>query len=116
MDGVYTRVRSGEVVPEMLSAVSRARKVLEVAAFAEDLDQDVGNTGDDTLGPQRGAAARIWFHPLCMLRDALAQAVVAPDFRTALRGYRRKDTASLARVRRRGGAASSSSGKKPRLP
>ena len=50
--------RNGEVVPEMRSAVSRARKVLEVASSVEDIDRDVGNTGDDTLGLQKGDGRR----------------------------------------------------------
>ena len=90
MEGVYAKVRSGEVVSEMPSAVTRACNVLEVTAFAGDLDRDVGNTGGNTLGLLKGAAARIWFHRFCMLRDVLVPAVVAPgrDNFLALMGWR----------------------------
>ena len=74
--GVFTKGRSGEVVPEMRSAISRARKVLEVTAFVETLYRDVGNLGGDTLGLRESAASRIWFHRFCLLRDDLVPAVV----------------------------------------
>ena len=96
-------------------------------------------TVGDTLGLLKGAAARIWLHRFCVLRDVLVLAVVAPvrvnflalmgrrvgplnltdsqkrgillwarDFRPALKGFRSKDSASLAQVREGDAVASSS--------
>ena len=41
MASVYARVRSGEVAPEMRSAVARACNVLEITSAGEDLARDV---------------------------------------------------------------------------
>ena len=68
----------GRLPPELPPAVPGACKVLEVTAFVEDLDRVVGNTAGDTLGLLEGAAARIWLHRFCALRDVLVLAVVAP--------------------------------------
>ena len=60
MDSVFSKVRSGEVVPEMRSAGAKACNLLEAASIVEDLGRDVGSESDDALGSLKGAAARIW--------------------------------------------------------
>ena len=137
MESVYTEVRSGEVVPEMRSAVAKPCNALEVTSFAEDPDRDVGSEGDDACGLLMGAAARIWCYRFTSLREFLAPEIVIPirdnflllnlsdsqwravllrarEFRLALRSYRNKEPASLAQVRATDAAVSSSPGKKSR--
>ena len=49
-EGVYTKARPGEVVPEMLSAVARACNASDVTSFFEVLVRGVGPGGYDALG------------------------------------------------------------------
>ena len=78
MGGVYTRARSEEVAPDMRSAVTKARAVLEVTSFVEDLDRVVCADGEGALGSGRGSAARIRSHRFCSLRESLVPVVVFP--------------------------------------
>ena len=136
-ESVYTNVRPGEAVPEMRSAAAKACNVLEATSFVEALDRDVGSEGDDAMGLLRGATARIWRYRCITLREFLAPEIVIPirdnflllnlsdsqwravllrarEFRLALRSFRNKEPASLARVRATDAAVSSSPGKKSR--
>ena len=130
MESVCTEVRSGEVVPEMRSAVAKPCNALEVTSFVEDPYRDVGSESDDAFGLLMGAAARIWCYRFTSLREFLAPEIVIPirdnflalmgrrvrllnlsdsqrralllrarEFRLALKSFRNKEPASLARVR-----------------
>ena len=78
MESVYTKGRSGEVAPEMTSAVAKACNVLEVVSFVEVPDRDVGSESDGALGLMRGAAARIWLRGFTTPRAFLVPEIVIP--------------------------------------
>ena len=78
VEGVYTKARSEEVVPEMRAAVAKACAGLEVERFARDLDRDVCAQGSEALGAERGAEARIWRRRFRSVRELLAPSVVLP--------------------------------------
>ena len=78
MEGVYTRARSEEVVPEMRAAVAKACAGLEVERFVEDLDRDVCVESSEALGAERGAEARVWRQRFRSVRDLLLPSVVLP--------------------------------------
>ena len=75
MEGVYTKVRSEEVVPEMRAAAAKACAGLEVESFVQDLDRDVCA---EALGAERGAGARIWRRGPRPVRELLIPAAVLP--------------------------------------
>ena len=50
IENVYKETRSEGAVPKMRAAASKARAVLDVTSFVEDLDREVCADGDETLG------------------------------------------------------------------
>ena len=52
MEGVYTKARSEEVVPEMRPAVAKACAGLEVERFVRDLDRDMCAESPEGLGAE----------------------------------------------------------------
>ena len=54
MEGVYTKARSEEVVPEMRSALSKACAGSEVEIFVKDLGRDVCADSSEALGAEKG--------------------------------------------------------------
>ena len=90
MEGLYAKARSEEVVPVLRSAGTKARAVLEVTSFVEDLDWDTCADGEEAPSSARGFAARIWFRRFCSLRESLVPVVLVPicDSFRALMGRR----------------------------
>ena len=110
-----------EVVPEMRSAAAKACNVLAATSFAEDLCRGVGSEVEEALGLLKGAAARIWCYRFATMREFLdnflalmgrrvrlpnlsdsqrwALLLRAREFRLALKSFRNKEPASLARAR-----------------
>ena len=78
MEGVYTKARLEGVVPEMRSAVAKARAGLEVERFARDLDRDVCVESSEALGAERGAEARVWHQRSRSVQDLLVPSAVLP--------------------------------------
>ena len=78
MEGVYAKVRSEEVVPEMRAAAARASAGLEVERFVKDLDRDVCAEASEALGVERGAVARAWRRRFRSGRELLIPAAVLP--------------------------------------
>ena len=70
--------RSGEVVPEMRAALSKACAGLEVGLLVKDLDRDVCVESSEALGAEKGAEARIWFHRFRSVRELRVPAVALP--------------------------------------
>ena len=70
--------RSGEVAPDMRSALSKACAGLEVELFVKDLDCDVCVEASDALGAEEGAEARVWFHRFRSACELLVPAGVLP--------------------------------------
>ena len=78
MDGVYTRARPEEVIPEMRSAVAKACARLEVERFERDLDHVVCAESSEFVGAEQGAEARVWRQRFRSVRDLLVPSVVLP--------------------------------------
>ena len=90
MEGFFAKARSEEVVPVLRSAGTKARAVLEVTSFVEDLDWDTCADGEEAPSSARGFAGRIWFRRFCSLCESLVPVVVVPicDSFRALMGRR----------------------------
>ena len=71
MEGVYTRARSEEVIPEMRSAIAKACARLEVGRFVRDLDHVVRAESSEVMGAEPGAEARSWRQRFRSVRDLL---------------------------------------------
>ena len=78
MEGVYTEVRSEEVVPEMRGAAAKARAGLEVGRFIRDLDRNVCAEASEALGADPGSEARVWRRRFRTVRGLLVPAAVLP--------------------------------------
>ena len=78
MEAMYTKAFSGEVVPAMRSAISRACTLLDAPAFVVDLDNDSCLEGKEDVGSDRGAAVRVWFRRSCSLKEYLEASIVLP--------------------------------------
>ena len=141
MEGVYTKARSGEVVPEMRSAVAK------VARFVRDLDHVVGAESSEFMGAEQGAEARVWRQLFRSARDLLVPSAVLPireefwslmgrrakapnlsthqmrevlsrgsSYRAELRWYRSEEPLKVARTRDRESAVRSAPEKRARSP
>ena len=78
MENVYNRTRAEDVAPEMRAAVSKARAILEVTSFGENLDREVCPDSDEMLGPKKESFVRIWFRLFCSVREYLVPISAIP--------------------------------------
>ena len=77
-EGVYTKVHSEEVAPEMRAAVAKACAGLEVDRFIRDLGRDVCAEASEALGGEPGSEARVWRRRFRTVRELLTPAVDLP--------------------------------------